>query len=213
VASKGEVRFDPGLERGQSELLQTGDLGLGERLEGEVCKCGSPPECEGIPKRQRRAFRITARELPPTLLQQRLEAVYVELVWRNTQHVARCLREQELSAGSVGKESPQPREIDAQDRVDCLRGSIPPELVDESLARDGLVRVYEEDAEERALFRTTEREYVLVPDDFKRPEDAKLEIRVRLRRSMVRPSSANGSVLGSVCSMYSLRLAAAFSGA
>ena len=188
LAAEGEVCFDPGLERRQSELLQTGDLALGEGLEGEVCKCRSAPECEGIPKRQRSALRLTARELPPTLLEQRLEAMCIEPFWRNTQHVARGLREQELFAGSVGEESPQPREIDVQDRVDCLWGSIPPELLDESLARDGLVRVHEEEAEERALLRTPEREYLLAPDDFKRPEDAKLEIRMPLRRSMVRPS-------------------------
>jgi hypothetical protein len=55
------------------------------------------------------------------------------------------------------------------------------------LARDGLVRVHEEKAEERALFRAPKRECLLAPDDFKRPEDAKLEIRVPLRGSMVRP--------------------------
>ena len=89
LASEGEVRFDPGLERGQSELLQTRDLGLGEGLEGEVGKCGAAPECEGIPKRQRSALRLAARELPPTLLQQGLEATCVEPLRRDTQHVAR----------------------------------------------------------------------------------------------------------------------------
>jgi hypothetical protein len=48
--------------------------------------------------------------------------------------------------------------------------------------------VQEEKSEEGALLRTTEREYVLSPDDLERPEDAKLEIRLPLRRSMVGPS-------------------------
>ena len=69
VVPEREVRFDPGLDRRQAELLQARDLGLGEGLEGEVCKRGSPPKCEGIPKRQRSAFRLTPRELAPTLLQ------------------------------------------------------------------------------------------------------------------------------------------------
>ena len=64
----------------------------------------------------------------------------------------------------------------------------PPELLDESLARDRLVRVYEEEAEEGALFRTPERKCLLAHGDFKRPENAELEIRMRLRESMVRPS-------------------------
>ena len=192
VASEGEVCVDPGLERRQSELLQTGDLGLGESLEGEVRKCRSPPECERIPERQRSGFWLTARELPPTLLQQSLEAPYVERVRRNTQHVTRGVREQELFAGSVCEKSPQPREIDAQDRVDRLWGSISPQLLDEPLAPDGLVRVQEEKAEERALLRATERECLFAPDDFKRSEDAKLEFRLPLRRSMVRLSFCKG---------------------
>jgi hypothetical protein len=121
--------------------------------------------------------------------------------------------QQELLAASAGKESPQPREIDAQDRIDSPWGSVSPKLLDESLARDGLVRMHEKKAEERALFRTTEREYLLGPDDFDRPEDAKLEIRMPLRGAMVRPSFCERVRLVPVCSVYSSRLAAVLSGA
>lgn len=48
--------------------------------------------------------------------------------------------------------------------------------------------MHEEEAEKRALLRTTERECFPAADDLKRPEDAKLEIRVALRGSMVRRS-------------------------
>ena len=126
LAPEREVRFDPGLERGQSEFLQPRDLALGEGLEGEVGKRGSAPEGERIPKRQRRAFRLTARELAPTLLQEGLEAVCVETFRRHAQHVARCLRDQELLAGPVGEQSPQLREVDVQDRVDRSRSRIAP---------------------------------------------------------------------------------------
>jgi hypothetical protein len=118
-----------------------------------------------------------------------------------------------LLAGSVGKEPPQPREVDAQDRVDSLWGSIPPERLDESLARDGLVRVQEEEAEERALFRTADGESLFASDDLERPEDVELEIRMPLRASIVRRWSREWSVLRAVCSTYSSRLAAVFSGA
>ena len=191
LATKGEVRLDPGLERRQSELLEACDLGLGEGLEGEVGQGTTTPECERIPKRRRCPLCLTPCELPPTLLQQRLETVDVELVWWNPQRVARGVRDKELFAGLVGKESPQPREIDAQDRVDRLWGRIPPELLDQSLARDRLVRVQDEQAEERSLFRATEGEgkCLPAPDDLERPEDAELEIRMPLRGSIVRPSS------------------------
>jgi hypothetical protein len=48
--------------------------------------------------------------------------------------------------------------------------------------------VNEENAEERALLRATEREYLLALDDLQLPEDTELEIRTRLRGSMVRLS-------------------------
>ena len=118
LTPEGEVRFDPGFERSQAELLQTRDLALREGLEREVGECRSPPEGEGIAKRRRGAFRLPARDLPPTSLQQSLEAAYVERFWRHAQHVARGLREQELFARSVGEQAPQLREIDVQDRVD-----------------------------------------------------------------------------------------------
>ena len=103
---------------------------------------------------------------------------------------------QRLLAALVGEDSPQPREIDAQDRVDSPWGGISPELLDESLPQDGLVRMREEKAEEGALLGTTERECLLAPDDLKRPEDAELEIRMALRGSMVRPFVPYESVLG-----------------
>jgi len=92
-----------------------------------------------------------------------------------------------MLAAVVCQDSPQPREIDAQDRVDRSRSRVAPELLDQSLARDGLVRVQEEKAEERALSRTTERECSPAPGDLEWPEDAELEIRMPLRRSIVRP--------------------------
>ena len=78
LAPECEVRLDPGLDCGQSQLLETRDLALCEGREGEVGKRSSPPECQGIPKRQRSPIRLTASQLAPTPLQQRLEALGVE---------------------------------------------------------------------------------------------------------------------------------------
>jgi hypothetical protein len=191
VAPEREIRFDPGLERGQPEFLQPGDLGLGERLEGEVRKWSSPPQRQCLTKRRRRPLGLAARELPPAAVQESLEAADVERLWRNTQHVPRRVRDQNLFGGSIGKESPQPREIGVQDRVDCLGGSVPPEFLDQSLPPDRLVGVHEEQAEKRALFRATERECLPAPGYFERPENAELEIRTPLRRSMVRRRLCN----------------------
>jgi hypothetical protein len=146
LASEEEIRFDSRLERRQSELLQTRDLVLGEGLEGKVCEWRASPKCECLVKRGRSLLCITARELPPPSLQQSLEAACIQSLWPYAQHIAGGPPDQQLVAGSVGKKPPQPREIHVQDRVDRLRGSIPPELLYESLARDRLVRVYEKNA-------------------------------------------------------------------
>ncbi len=98
------------------------------------------------------------------------------------------MRNQELLTRPVGQESAQPGEIDVQDCVDCLWGGVAPQVLDQSLARDRLVRVNEEEAEQRSLSGATERERLRVPDDLQRPEDAELEIRMPLRGSMVRAS-------------------------
>ena len=175
-----------------------------------VRKCG-PPECEGVPKRQRSAFRLAAREPPADPAPTGPRTDGVEPLWRNTQHVARRLGEQELVAGSVGEQSPELREIDVQDRL-TVRGAVSPRLLDQSLARDGLVRVQEEKAEERALFRTTEREYSLAPatSSGRRIRNSRSEC---LRRSIVRTPFREYDVVGSVCSTYSSRIAGVFSGA
>ena len=78
LASEGEVRFDPGLERGQSELLQTRDLGLGKGLEGEVLKCGSAPGARASRSVSEARSASPLARLPPTLLQPGLEPTDVE---------------------------------------------------------------------------------------------------------------------------------------
>ncbi len=74
--------------RRQAELLQTGDLGLGEGLEREVCKRRYPPECECVRSVRRGAFRTpfaSSRRPAP----RRIEETDVESFWRDAQHVAR----------------------------------------------------------------------------------------------------------------------------
>ena len=209
LAPEGEIRVDPCFERGQAKLLETGDLGLCERLEREVCEGPRPaPERKGIPKRRRGLLRLAARELAPAAFQLRLEAMDVELVRRNLDHIASGVREQELLAVTPHEEAPQPREVDAQGRVDRRRGGVSPQLFDEALARDGLVDVHEQQAEERALLRAPERQCLLTSDDLERPEDVELEIGMARRGSIVRPSSSEYEWARAVCSMYEWRLAA-----
>ena len=163
LAADCEIGLDPALDRGQAELFQTRYLALGKGLEREICECGSAPECERITKRHGRACGLAARELLPTRFEESLEAARVESLWRNMQHVPRRLGEQGLLTVSADKQTPQPGEIDVEDRADRLRRPVGPELLDQSFARDGLVRVQQQKAEERALPRTAESRVAAEP--------------------------------------------------
>ena len=62
VAPEREVRLDPLLERDEPELLEPGDLGLGERLVEEVRERRPAPERERLAQRALGRSRIAARE-------------------------------------------------------------------------------------------------------------------------------------------------------
>src|SRR2546426_12468030 len=93
-----EIRFEPALERREVQFLESADLELRERLEGEIAERRPSPELERIAVV--RAF------------DQALEAVEVELVWLHSQHVARRERLQTFGA----EELAQPRDVAVQCR-------------------------------------------------------------------------------------------------
>ena len=79
VFAKGKVRADAILEGREPQFGQPSDVGLGERLEGEVCECLTAPQCE---RGSQRSCRITwsGRQLAPALLGEPLEAHCVDRV-------------------------------------------------------------------------------------------------------------------------------------
>ena len=74
-----EVGIEPQLDRLQPELLETGDLGLGEGLVGEVLEGPAPPECQRLTEHERRRRRIDVDERP-TLGDHPLEPERVDLL-------------------------------------------------------------------------------------------------------------------------------------
>ena len=67
LAPEREVCVDPFLDRGQVELVQPGDLVLGERVEGEVGERRAPPEVERLTEERRRLERRARRRAPRAL--------------------------------------------------------------------------------------------------------------------------------------------------
>ena len=78
VTAEGEVRGDPILERDQPKLLEARGLGLCEPLVDEVDEWGAAPETEGVPEQRGGPLGRAARELVPTLLDERLETPRVD---------------------------------------------------------------------------------------------------------------------------------------
>ncbi len=110
MAAESKVGLDPQLERRQAELLQPGDLGLGEGLGLEICKRWAPPESERVPERAGCTSGVACREQTPAGLEQPLEALGVELIRRQPEQVAAASRLEHALADHL----PQLRHVDLQ---------------------------------------------------------------------------------------------------
>ena len=74
-----EVGIDSELDRLEPQFLETGDLGLGERLVGEVLEGPAPPERQRLAEHERRRRRVDVGQRP-TLGDHPLEAERVDLL-------------------------------------------------------------------------------------------------------------------------------------
>src|SRR5215210_7437161 len=111
-------------------------------------------------------MRLSGRQRIPSLLQQRLEAVQIELPRRDPQQIAVRPRQQDavvalvsVSRRRLALEQPaQPRD----ERVNALgrtrRRRFGPELVDDLLDRNDLVRAQQEQRQQSALLAPAERQ-------------------------------------------------------
>ena len=153
VPTEPELEFDPLAHDGEPKLLEPRDLGAGELLEGELLERRPAPETQRLPQQRERFLRVVARA---RLGDERLEAVTVQLAGLQAKQVARRPRDDQpaLAARLVGlQQPPQVRHVGLDHPGRRLGSLLAPELVDQTLARDDLVRVQEQAEEERALFR------------------------------------------------------------
>lgn len=89
----------------------------------------------------------------------------------DTQDVTRRLGDDLLRADRF----PETRDVVLQRGGGGLRGIGPPDLVDQTIARERLVRVQQEEREQRAHALAVERNVPTVLDDRKRAENAKFD--------------------------------------
>ena len=172
VAAEGEPRLDELLVRRDPQLVEPGDGGLRERLVREVGERGAAPEDEGALERGGRGRRMAGGELPAALLEEILEAAGVELLGRERQDVP------VLPGGQRG---PAVREGLAQARdlhVERARGgrrrALAPQRVHDPVGGQHLVRMQEQQREQRPAAAAAERDDPSLVEHLERAEDAEL---------------------------------------
>src|SRR5207247_5472563 len=87
MVSELKLGPDPLLDCDQVQLFQPGDLGLGERLVGEIGERGAPPERERLGEQIRGLARSTGSEGASAFGEQGLEAMKVELAGLEAEHI------------------------------------------------------------------------------------------------------------------------------
>ena len=137
VAPECEVGVDAPLERDEPEFLETEDLSLGERLVRDVGERRAAPERECVTEEPRSG--LGRRPLP--LLDQALEAEQVELFGLDSDQVAGFLGDDRVPGAS----SLRSRETWYCSALAAAFGApFPPQLVDQPVGRDDLVRAREQ---------------------------------------------------------------------
>jgi len=153
MAPEPEVGVDAILERSQSKLLETRALGRCERLVGEVGERSTAPDLQALPEHPRGGRLASARERLSPLAPEPLEPVHVELAVGDADQVAGAAAQDRLGPEQL----PQPR----HEHLEVVRGArrrlLAPDLLDERVGRDDLVRPDQERREQRALLAAAQR--------------------------------------------------------
>ena len=170
VAAAGELGVVAKLERAEPQLLEALGLGRAPDLLRQVGERRPAPDRERLAQVVGRVVGAASLESRPAAIEGALEAVEVELVLADDDPVAAAGRLDPLGP----ERAAQPVHIDLQ-RLDggCGR-CLPPEPVDELLGRDHAPPVDEQQREQAALFRRSERGRLVVEQCLNRPQNAEL---------------------------------------
>ena len=149
IAAEGEIHLDPFLEGLEPKLLEPRDLGLRPRLVGELDQRLSSPERKRLPQQPARLDRGRGPRVTDELLEtEQIErpGIGMELVRRGD------------GPDQVAAERPAELRDVGLEHLRC-RGRRPagPDLLDQAIARDRLVRPKKEDDEQRAGLARTQR--------------------------------------------------------
>ena len=170
VTAEGELGLDPPFEPDQPQLVEPADRRARKRLVREVGERRPAPESECVAKTLRRHRGLVRLGL----VEQAREAVEVELVRPGPEHVAGRPRLEPFRRAA--ESLPELRDAHLQRGHARGRRAFRPELVEQPVARDDLVRVQEQEREQRPLARPAERQRPTAVGDLKRSKDPELHL-------------------------------------
>ena len=174
MAPEHQVGLDPLLDRHQPELLQGGDLPLGEGLVGELGQRRPAPQAQ----RPEEARRPLGGRSPARLLEQAPEQVRIDANRVDRQDVAGRGRSEDGGSLASGLGRLQALAEVGHQALECggycRRGPLAPQLVDEPGRRDNLAGVQDQEREERTSAPPRQGHWSILVEDLQRPQDPEI---------------------------------------
>ena len=160
VPRQSQLRVDQLLDGRHSQIVQPVDFVPGEGLIGQLAERTAAPESEPLLGGRESRLRIAGGGSRPGRIEQPLEAPRVHLVRVDSQLIAVLAGDEHVgraAASVAGQSSAQAVDVN----LNCLRGggrrTVAPELVDEPVGRDRLVRAQKEQRQKSPLLAAAER--------------------------------------------------------
>ena len=170
MSADQELGLEAVFERGQAQLAQATERSPHRRVELELGERGAAPECERPLEDRGGLLGASGHQRLPPLAGQPLEAVEVEVLRVGPEDVAVQLGHQRRVSARSREDLADLRQVDVQGSGDRARPLGSPDPLHQSLARDQLVGVQEQEREQRALPRAAERERLAVDPGLERAQ-------------------------------------------
>jgi hypothetical protein len=178
VPPQGELRVDPILDRGQTQLLQARDRRLGERVVGEIRERRAAPQCQSVVEQTERTIGLAVLEGPMTRASQPFEPLCIHLLAFDAEHVAGRLRDQHLGrrAGQAARlqDTAQLPHIHLERLGGSARSALPPDVVHQQVGGDNLAVSQEQRRQNGLLLRPSKRDRTAAVPYFQPPEKSKV---------------------------------------
>jgi hypothetical protein len=150
VQPECKVAIDPVHLRGQPQLLEVTRLVACGRLELDPVEHRAAPERERVAQQRRRRHDVSLGRPPARIGNQLLEPRRVQSLRLDAQHVTGRVGRDRVGAAACERLA-ELRDMHVQRLVRRRRRRLPPERVDQPVARDNLACVQEQDGEQLAF--------------------------------------------------------------